>query len=150
GDRITVFVKEVFVGNGRFHVTLDPNISPEDVAKMKNAVARKKARFARRKDAVELVEGQEMLGGIVKVLEYGYFVDVGAKSTGLVHISSINEKENRYLDNLDAFATEGDKMYVRVNGVDEEGRLSLAYVAREQDRPKPPNRRQRRRAERGD
>ena len=41
-------------------------------------------------------------------------------------------------------------MYVRVNGVDEEGRLSLAYAAREKDRPKPPNRRQRRRAERGE
>lgn len=44
----------------------------------------------------------------------------------------------------------GDKMYVRVNGLDEEGRLSLAYVAREKDRPKPPNRRQRRLAERGE
>ncbi|CAM9593841.1 unnamed protein product [Scytosiphon promiscuus] len=150
GDRITVFVKEVFPGNGRFHVTLDSSLSPEDVAKMKNAVSRKKARFARRKDAAELVEGQEMLGGIVKVSEYGYFVDVGAKATGLVHISSISEKEDRYLDNLEEFATAGDKMYVRVNGVDEEGRLSLAYVAREQDRPKPANRRQRRRAERGE
>lgn len=67
GDRITVFVKEAFPGNGRFHVTLDPDIPPEDVAKMKNAVAKKKARFARRKDASELVEGQEMLGGIVRV-----------------------------------------------------------------------------------
>lgn len=57
---------------------------------------------------------------------------------------------NRYLDNLGEFAAVGDKLYVRVNGVDDEGRLSLAYVAREQDRPKPPNRRQRRRAERGE
>lgn len=56
----------------------------------------------------------------------------------------------RYLGGLNEFASVGDKMYVRVNGVDEEGRLSLAYVEREQDRPKPPNRRQRRRAARGE
>ena len=57
---------------------------------------------------------------------------------------------DRYLGSLDEFASVGDKMYVRVNGLDEEGRLSLAYEAREQDRPRPPNRRQRRRAERGE
>lgn len=57
---------------------------------------------------------------------------------------------HRYLGVLSEFADVGDKMYVRVNGVDEEGRLSLAYVAREKDRPKPPNRRQRRLAARGE
>lgn len=57
---------------------------------------------------------------------------------------------NRYLDSLNEFASVGENMYVRVNGVDEEGRLSLAYVARDKDRPKPPNRRERRRAARGD
>lgn len=40
-------------------------------------------------------------------------------------------------------------MYVRVKGLDAEGRLSLLYVGRERDRPKPPNRRERRAAERG-
>ena len=39
---------------------------------------------------------------------------------------------------------------MRVDGLDGEGRLSLAYVAREKDRPKPPNRRQRRLAARGE
>ncbi|CAM9862061.1 unnamed protein product, partial [Ectocarpus fasciculatus] len=150
GDRMKVYVKEAFPGNGRFHVTLDPNLSPEDLRRMKNAVQKKKARFARRKETADLVEGEEMLGGIVRVLDFGFFVDVGAKANGLVHISSISEKEDRYLDSLNEFASVGDKMYVRVNGVDEEGRLSLAYVAREKDRPKPPNRRERRRAARGD
>ncbi|CBJ31572.1 conserved unknown protein [Ectocarpus siliculosus] len=150
GDRVKVFVKETFPGNGRFHVTLDPNVSAEDLRRMKNEVQKKKSKFARRKETGDLVEGEEILGGIVRVLEFGFFVDVGAKANGLVHISSISEKENRYLDNLNEFASVGDKMYVRVNGVDEEGRLSLAYAAREKDRPKPPNRRERRRAARGD
>lgn len=57
---------------------------------------------------------------------------------------------HRYLGALSEFAAVGDKMYVRVNGADEEGRLSLAYVAREKDRPKLPNRRERRRAARGE
>ena len=59
-------------------------------------------------------------------------------------------RKNRYLENLNEFAAVGDKMYVRVKGVDEEGRLALSYEAREKDRPKPPNRRQRRGAARGE
>lgn len=66
------------------------------------------------------------------------------------HVARADTPNNRYLDNLNEFASAGDKMYVRVNGVDEEGRLALAYVAREKDRPKPPNRRERRRAAIGD
>eukprot|EP00752_Nemacystus_decipiens_P017765 g15927.t2 len=150
GDRMKVYVKEAFPGNGRFHLTLDPNVSEDDVRRMKNAAQRKKARFARRKDVTDLVVGEEMLGGIVRVFEFGFFVDVGAKANGLVHISSISEQEDRYLGNLSEFADVGDKMHVKVDGVDEEGRLSLAYVAREKDRPGPPNRRERRRAERGE
>ncbi|CAN0150451.1 unnamed protein product [Pylaiella littoralis] len=150
GDRMKVFVKETFPGNGRFHVTLDPDVSPEDLTRMKNALQKKKARFNRRKDVADLVAGEEILGSIVRVFEFGFFVDVGAKANGLVHISSISEKEDRYLGGLNEFASVGDKMYVRVNGADEEGRLSLAYVEREQDRPKPPNRRQRRRGSSGE
>lgn len=68
-----MYVKETFPGNGRFHVTLDPDVSAEDVARMKNATQRKKARFARRKDVADLVEGEEVLGGIVRVREGGLF-----------------------------------------------------------------------------
>lgn len=61
-----------------------------------------------------------------------------------------NNNGNRYLGNLKDFALVGDKMYVEVKEVDEEGRLALSYVAREKDRPKPLNRRQRRSTERGE
>lgn len=67
GDRMKVFVKEAFPGNGRFHVTLDPNVSAEDLKRMKSAVHKKKARFARRKETADLVEGEEMFGSIVRV-----------------------------------------------------------------------------------
>lgn len=62
-----VFVKDTFPGNGRFHVTLDPNVSAEDLRRMKNAVQKKKSKFARRKETGDLVEGEEILGGIVRV-----------------------------------------------------------------------------------
>lgn len=62
-----VYVKAAFPGNGRFHVTLDPNVSEEDVKRMKNAAQRKKARFNRRKEVADLVKGEEMLGAIVRV-----------------------------------------------------------------------------------
>lgn len=62
-----VYVKDTFPGNGRFHVTFDPDVSAEDVRRMKNAAQRKKARFARRKDVADLAEGEEILGAIVRV-----------------------------------------------------------------------------------
>lgn len=60
-------MKETFPGNGRFHVTLDPDVSEEDLKRMKNAAQRKKSRFARRTDVADLAEGQEMLGAVVRV-----------------------------------------------------------------------------------
>lgn len=65
-----VFVKETFPGNGRFHVTLDPDVSPEDLTRMKNALQKKKARFNRRKDVADLVAGEEILGSIVRVRKF--------------------------------------------------------------------------------
>lgn len=56
----------------------------------------------------------------------------------------------RYIHSLADFATVGDKMYVRVNGLNDQGRLSLCFVAREQDRPRGPNRRERRMMGMGD
>lgn len=50
-----------------------------------------------------------------------------------------------YIVSMWQFAGVGDKIRVRVNGLDDEGRLSLAFVQREQDTERLPNRRERRR-----
>lgn len=44
----------------------------------------------------------------------------------------------------------GEKLYVTVRGVSPEGRLSLAYIQSEKNRTRSPNRRERRRAARGE
>lgn len=82
-----VFVKEAFPGNGRFHLTLDPDISPEDLTRMKNALQKKKARFSRRKNVADLVVGEEMLGGIVRVREF-------LESTNSGYQSRVQNAEN--------------------------------------------------------
>ena len=84
GDRMKVYVKETFPGNGRFHLTLDPDVSEDDVSRMKNAAQKKKARFARRKDVADLVEGAEMLGSIVRVRYGSRFPFVVGVDVGVV------------------------------------------------------------------
>lgn len=66
GDVLKVFVKAVHPSNGRFRLTLDPDITPEKANRMKNAAIRTKSRFSMRKQAADLEPGEEILGEIVK------------------------------------------------------------------------------------
>lgn len=63
---MTVYVKEVLQANGRFRLTLDPDVTPERVAQLKKALLRRKSRWNKRRELAELEVGEEILGKIVK------------------------------------------------------------------------------------
>lgn len=62
-----VYVKKVLAGNGRFRLTLDPNVTPEKVETQKKQVMHQLSKRKKRKNIADLEVGKEMLGTVVKV-----------------------------------------------------------------------------------
>lgn len=80
----------------------------------------------RQLDFEELQLGQELLGVVQNVVEFGCFVDVGIKESGLVHISQISA---RYVRSPYESVSVGDIVTVWVIALDKEkSRLSLTMI----------------------
>ena len=85
----------------------------------------------------DLTEGMELKGTILNVVDFGAFVDVGLKDSGLVHISQM---ANRYVKSPHDVVAVGDVVSVWVLGVDKErNRVSLSMIPPGTER-KPPER----------
>ncbi len=74
----------------------------------------------------DLTSGMELKGTVLNVVDFGAFVDIGLKDSGLVHISQL---ANRYVKNPHDMVSVGDVVTVWVMGVDHERkRVSLTMV----------------------
>ena len=89
--------------------------------------AEEKPKRKSKKDATpldQLVVGDSYDGTITGVAAYGAFVDIGAQSDGLVHISELSTE---FVSDVSAVVSEGDAVSVRVLKVDEQKKqLSLS------------------------
>jgi uncharacterized protein len=86
----------------------------------------------------DLQPGMELKGTVLNVVDFGAFIDVGLKDSGLVHISQM---ANRYVKSPYEVAAVGDVVAVWVLSVDQERRrVSLTMIAPGTER-KPPERR---------
>ena len=86
------------------------------------------------KKAIKMIEdicaeaevGQTYAGKVVKVVDFGCFVEVLPNTQGLLHISEIsNERVRNVTDHLN----EGDTVDVKVIDVDRAGRIKLSRKA---------------------
>jgi uncharacterized protein len=74
----------------------------------------------------DLTEGMELTGTVLNVVDFGAFVDVGLKDSGLVHISQMS---TGYVRSPHDVVSLGDVVTVWVRGVDRERhRVSLTMV----------------------
>ncbi|HTU89343.1 MAG TPA: Tex-like N-terminal domain-containing protein [Gemmataceae bacterium] len=98
----------------------------------------------------DLQPGMELKGTVLNVVDFGAFIDIGLKDSGLVHISQM---ANRYVRNPYEVVSVGDVVKVWVLSVDQERhRVSLTLIAPGTQR-KPPEKKgeaPERRAERGE
>jgi uncharacterized protein len=97
----------------------------------------------------DLQEGMELRGTVCNVVDFGAFVDVGLKDSGLVHISQMSVN---YIPSPHSLVSVGDVVTVYVLGVDKERkRVSLSMIRpgtpRQVRGPKPPQEKRSRRAE---
>ena len=90
----------------------------------------------------DLTAGMELKGTVLNVVDFGAFVDIGLKDSGLVHISQL---ANRYVKSPHDVVSVGDVVTVWVMGVDQERkRVSLTMVKPGTERHRGPQGRPRR------
>ena len=69
---------------------------------------------------------QVYLGKVVKVMDFGAFVEILPGTDGLVHISQLShERVQRVTD----VVNEGDEILVKVLGIDKQGKIRLSRKA---------------------
>jgi uncharacterized protein len=99
----------------------------------------------------DLQLGMELKGTVLNVVDFGAFIDIGLKDSGLVHISQM---ANRYVRNPYDVVSVGDVVSVWVLSVDKErNRVSLTLIAPGTPRSRPPEKKtepQKGRGERGE
>lgn len=117
GQQVAVRVKEVDVEKGRLSLTMRSGAA---VAADKEREQDKEKRLRLR----DLSEGQLLDGRVNSIVEFGAFIDIGATTDGLVHISEMSEERiNRVSDIL----SEGQAVKVRVLSIDKKrNRISLS------------------------
>jgi uncharacterized protein len=85
----------------------------------------------------DLTPGMELSGTVLNVVDFGAFIDIGLKDSGLVHISQL---ANRYVQDPHEVVAVGDIVHVWVLEVDKERRrVSLTMIkpgTRRQNEPR--------------
>lgn len=81
----------------------------------------------------DLTQGMQLQGTVLNVVDFGVFVDIGLKDSGLVHISQL---ANRYIRSPHDLVAVGDVVTVWVLAVDpERRRVSLTMIEPGTERP---------------
>ncbi|HEY7156899.1 MAG TPA: Tex family protein [Gemmataceae bacterium] len=95
----------------------------------------------------DLQPGMDLKGTVLNVVDFGAFIDIGLKDSGLVHISQM---ANRYVKSTYDVVSVGDVVTVWVLSVDKERhRVSLTMIAPGTER-KPPEKKPEPRERRGE
>ncbi len=74
--------------------------------------------------------GDKVKGKIVKITNYGAFLDIGSGKWGLIHISKIADG---YVKNVEDHVKKGEEVEATVIGVDENGKVSLSLVEKNKE-----------------
>ncbi|RVV98077.1 polyribonucleotide nucleotidyltransferase [Mesobaculum littorinae] len=75
-------------------------------------------------------EGKVYKGKVVKIVDFGAFVNFFGKRDGLVHVSQI---ENRRLNHPSDVLTEGQEVWVKLLGFDDRGKVRLSMKLVDQE-----------------
>ena len=70
----------------------------------------------------EFEVGEIYYGTVTRTTTFGAFVDIGGGKEGLVHISKISKER---VKNVEDYVKVGDKVPVKVIGIDEQGKINL-------------------------
>ncbi len=71
----------------------------------------------------DVTPGSIVTGKVVRLHDFGAFVEIAPDVTGLVHISEVHRD---FVENIHAYLTEGQDVQVKVVGIKEDGRIDLS------------------------
>jgi len=81
----------------------------------------------------EIEVGSVLEGEVKKIVDFGAFVEIFPGREGLVHISELSYD---FVENVGDVVSVGDKIKVKIIGIDEEGKISLSKKALEEPKSK--------------
>ncbi|HBH12878.1 MAG: Polyribonucleotide nucleotidyltransferase [Clostridiales bacterium 38_11] len=67
--------------------------------------------------------GEMYVGKVVKIMNFGAFIDIGNKKEGLVHISELSKQR---VNKVEDVLKEGEEVLVKVIGIDKQGKIKLS------------------------
>ena len=68
--------------------------------------------------------GQLYYGKVVRILQFGAFVELAPGKDGMVHISKLADHR---VNKVEDVVNIGDMIWVKVTDIDEKGRVNLSY-----------------------
>ena len=125
-DAAMVTTTDIECDNGVIHV-IDSVIMPSEKKAGKKGKENKTP-------LEDLVVGAEVVGKIKSVMSYGAFVDIGASTDGLLHVSEIS---NEFIKDATEKLTAGDSITCKVKAVNLE-KKQLALTCKEPQAPRAP------------
>ena len=79
----------------------------------------------------DLEVGSYVDGTVKTVTSYGAFVDIGASTDALLHVSRLS---NEFVSNVEDIVKAGDKVNVRIAGIDaEKGQVAISMISEEDE-----------------
>jgi len=78
----------------------------------------------------EIKVGEEFDGEVVRMMNFGAFVELIPGKDGLVHVSRMSTE---YVSDPNSIVSIGDKVHVRVTEIDDMGRINLTMLTTEQE-----------------
>lgn len=140
GQDLNAEIIEVDVEKKRIVVSRRDLLKAEKEAKHQEWLANRESRIAAAKEAraareeaayASVAEGEVYEGKVVKVADFGLFVEIGEGLVGLVHNSELSYDRSKKAADV---AKEGDTVKVFVKKIDQENhRVSLSIKATEED-----------------
>ena len=79
---------------------------------------------------VSVEPGTVVTGKVVRLQDFGAFVEIAPNVTGLVHISEVHRD---FVENIHAYLTEGQQVSVKVLQIKDDGRIDLSIKRAEPD-----------------
>ncbi|WP_282709229.1 S1 domain-containing RNA-binding protein [Ligilactobacillus sp. Marseille-Q7487] len=79
--------------------------------------------------------GTKVVGKVSGITDFGAFVDLGDKKTGLVHISEVSDG---FIKDINEVLNVGDEVTVRVLSIGGDGKIALS-IRKASDKPKREN-----------